>query len=105
MKLNVMVSRHAERVSGSHHFLHHAHHLRNLRPTIYQIANKTPLSAGRRLIKTARVFFITQLSQELNQLIEASMYVSDDVERAMLVLQVVPQRLAHNLRAIHFFRR
>jgi hypothetical protein len=47
---------------------------------------------------------VSELRHELDKLIEASMNVPDDVERAMLGLLVIPKRMTLNRHGIHFFR-
>ena len=49
--------------------------------------------------------FVTQLRQQLDQLIEAPMHIADEVERAVLVLQVVPERLPDEFNRLDFRQR
>jgi hypothetical protein len=44
---------------------------------------------------------IPKLRKQLDELIEASMQIADNVKRAVFVLQVVPQRLAHDFRRVN----
>ena len=43
--------------------------------------------------------------KQIGEFVVAAMDISNDVEGAVLVLQVIPQRLPHNFRGIHFFGR
>ena len=44
---------------------------------------------------------VPKLSKQLDELIEASMHIDDNVKRAVFVLQVVPQRLADDFRPLN----
>ena len=45
------------------------------------------------------------MREEIEELIEASMDIPDDVEGSVLVLQVIPERLPLDLGRLYFFRR
>src|SRR5215216_1978641 len=47
---------------------------------------------------------VTQPGEQCLELVETSMYVTDNVERSMLLLAVVPERLAFDSDCGHLFR-
>ena len=110
-QLHVVVAGHAERRSGLDHAHHQPQHVGNLRPAVHQVAEEDRLATLRRMVdaeirspsrsSTGR----SRAAQQLAKLVEAAVDVADDVERAVLVLAVVPQRLALDLAAVDLLRR
>src|SRR5690242_5861636 len=81
------------------HIHDQSQHARRIGPTIHQIAQKDRLASIRmpdllmpiRLL--TRLDVIAKLLQQRTQLIVAAMYIADDVEGTMFVLEIAPQRL------------
>src|SRR5438270_12666061 len=102
-ELNVMIARNAESRSSIDHSFHKLNDLWDFRPTIDQIPNENCFPSGWRLCSTVLISCIAELFQQLQQLVITTMDVADNVERPMLMVQIVPQRLAHNLSGINLF--
>src|SRR5215471_9038152 len=96
-----MISRHAQRLLRFHHAHYQTQDFWNFRTAIYQIAEKNGLAAvGRDNGEAAGLGsdipwrnLVVKNRKQFQQLFVAAVDVSNDVERPMLVLKVVPQRL------------
>ena len=80
---------------------HETNHVGNFWPTINQVADEHELASFGMLyvISQSSVAVasltdkISKLGQQIFELIKASMNVTDDVERAVLLFEVIPKRL------------
>jgi hypothetical protein len=54
-------------------------------------------------MEIAWIFGIAELFQQLQQLVKAAMNIANDVERALFMFQVVPERLTDDLCRVDFF--
>jgi hypothetical protein len=107
-QLGLVVARNAERVTGLYHRHHQAEHLGNLRAPIDQVAEEDRLAPFGVLAHDGSAGFlqrIAQLHEQRGQLHVTTVDVADDVERSVLVAEVVPERLAHDRDVVHFFHR
>src|SRR5580692_179653 len=94
-----MISRNAERRAVFGHFHDQAQHRWNLGSAVNQITNENrSASIGRSNTCCCRSFvdLVTELNKQSGQLFVATVYVPDDVERSMLVLQVIPKWLSQD---------
>src|SRR5580692_88524 len=94
-----MISRNAERRAVFGHFHDQAQHFWNLGSAVNQITNENrSASIGRSDTCCCRslVDLVTELNKQSGQLFVATVYVPDDVERPVLVFQVIPKRLSHD---------
>jgi hypothetical protein len=107
-ELHVVVPGDAERRTGLHHRHHRAQDAGGVRAAIHEVAQEDRLSAGgmakHGAAPVARLRCVTQLSQQAGELRLAPVDVSDDVEGPLLVLQVVPERLPHDLGGFDLLR-
>src|SRR5579863_10219463 len=86
-QLHVMVSGHTECRPRFNHTHDEFQNFRNLRPTINQVAEEDRLSAFRRydsMLPAVPVYRIAEGRHEFPQFIEATMNVTNDVERSMI---------------------
>src|SRR5580765_3699663 len=104
-ELDVMIAGNTESFAGFYHFLYQPDDLRNLRAAIHEIAHKDGPSSFRMVVNAIRIFCIGQLLEQLYKLVIAAVNIADDVERPVLMFQVVPERLARDLNSVNFFRR
>ena len=107
-QLDIVIARHTQRRPVRHHGHHQPEHPRRVRAAIHQIANKhrpPPLRVVRGGPAGRAADGIAQLLQQCDKLIEAAVNVADDVERAMLLPPVNPQRLPHDTRSLDHVRR
>jgi hypothetical protein len=98
-QLHVMISRNAERRAVFNHFHDQAQHFWNLGSAVNQITNEDrSATIWRSHTWCCRSFvdLVTELNEQSGQLFVATVHVPDDVERPMLVLQVIPKRLSHD---------
>ena len=92
-QLDVMITRHTERLTGAHHCHHQAQYVGRCGSTIHQIADKCQLAAIGRCyceLLFVALHLIPERRHQFQQLIQTTMHVADDVERAMLPTFVVP---------------
>src|ERR1700730_17582163 len=93
-----MISMNAERRAVFNHFHDQAQHFWNLGSAVNQITNENRSASIRRsntCCCRSFVDLVTELNKQSGQLFVATMHVPDDVERSVLMLQVVPKRLSH----------
>src|SRR5271155_4266315 len=92
-QLYIMIAWYAEGLSRLHQAGDEAKHPRRLRPSINQVSNENQLSTLRRLRRILTILHfhrVAKNAQQLQQLIEATMHIANDVERPVLGLAVVP---------------
>ena len=92
-QLDVMITRHTERLTGAHHCHHQAQYVGRSGSTIHQIADECQLAAIGRCyceLLFAALNLIPKLRHQFQQLIQTTMHVADNVERTMLRTLVVP---------------
>ena len=108
-QLHVVVAGHAERAARLDHRPSPAAAPRESGPRSTRSPRKTALrpSGGVTVTRSPSVLSdcVAELLQQLTQFVEAAMHVADDVERAVLVLAVVPERLALDRRGVDLLRR
>ena len=105
-KLHVVISRHTQRTAEVHAIHHEADDLWNLWPAIHEVANKNHLPTFWMMPRTSALSsFVAELGQQLHQFIKTSVNIANDVERSMLLLQIIPQRLPLNHGGFDFFQR
>src|SRR5690242_17306543 len=107
-QLHVVIARNTKGCA----FINHAHyepqHFRNPRSAVYKITNEDSPSARRRNCPGTFSLIlesIAELSKQSGELLIAAVHIPDDVERTVLMLQVVPKRLAGDLDSGNFLRR
>ena len=98
-QLDVVIARNAERRFLGHHRHHEAKNVGHPRAAVDEVADEDGLPAGgvrRPIVRVALDPFdeVSELVEERAKLVEASVHVADDVERAVLVPAVVPERVA-----------
>ena len=111
-QLDVVIARNTQRRPGRDHAHRQLQNLGNFWPPIHQIAKKNSFPALGRLRGVSRhaiaigLLFdgITEVGQQIDQFVKTAMHVSNNVERPVFVLQIVPQRLALNFRGVYFFQ-
>ena len=59
------------------------------------------MTGGEPAARAVRDHLVAELPEQRHELVEAAVHVADDVERSVLVLQVVPERLALDADGIH----
>src|SRR3984885_5774850 len=94
-----MISRNAERRAVFNHLHDQAQHFWNLGSAVNHITNENrSASVGRSRSWCCRSFvdLVTELNKQSGQLFVATVHVPDDVERPMLVFQVIPKLLSHD---------
>src|SRR5436305_12718359 len=96
-KLHVVIAGNAKRSACFHRLHHQANNLWYFWPAIHEVADKDCLSL---VVSpgTTRSFGISELGQEFHEFIEASVDIADDVEWAVFMTEVVPERLPLNSR-------
>ncbi len=98
-QLHVMISGNAERRTVFNHLHDQAQNFWNLGSAINQITNENrSATIWRSHTWCCRSFvdLVTELNEQSGQLFVATVYVPDDVERSVLMFQVVPKRLSHD---------
>src|SRR5262249_5829335 len=111
-ELHIVVAGHAKRGAGCNHAHGQPKHARDVRSPINQISQKGGFTACRmthfeRGIRTGVSMrdLVAERLQKCSELVEAAMNIPDDIERPMLVLSIVPERLALEDGVLNFFRR
>src|SRR5258708_12855919 len=92
-QLHIMIAGYAESLSSLEQAGDEAEHFRRSRPSINQVANENQLSTLRRLRRVLTILHfhrVAKSAQQLQQLIDATMHIANDVERPLLGLAVVP---------------
>src|SRR5581483_3654330 len=94
----VVIARHAERATRSYHVHHQTQHGRRCGTTINEITQEdhfAPLRMahleGCTMLAVGCGNLVIQALEQLDQFVEATMHVSDDIEGTMLVLKVAPK--------------
>ena len=98
-QLHVMISGNAERRAVFNHFHDQAQHVWNLGSAVNKITNENRSASIWRSDTWCRRSFVdlvTELNEQSTQLLVATVHVPDDVERSVLVLQIIPKRLSHD---------
>src|SRR5262249_60622795 len=97
-QLHVVVPGKEGRAVGGGHVHPEPQDARNLGAAVDEIAQEDRLSplgmTRRRAAVAVRRDLVAELLEELHELVEAAMDVADDVEGPVLVLPVIPERLA-----------
>ena len=104
-ELDVVVPGHPERSPGLDHRHREAQHGRGCRPAIDEVAEEDDLPAIRmpRDRPVARTL-VAEPIEQLDQLLETAVHVADQVERAVIVLSVHPERHPLDRRGLHVLR-
>src|SRR5260370_14339292 len=89
-ELHLVVARHAERRSCLDHVHHQSKHTRYIRSAIDEISEEHDLPALR--VPAVRLL-VAELVEQCFELRPAAMDLTDHVERAVLILAVVPEPL------------
>ncbi len=100
-QLHVMVARHAKRLPGLNHAPDEIDRLDYFWPAIHQIAQKDDPASLRVAPASLSIGLVAKLLQEFLQLIQAAMYITDQIERAALSAPVRPERLALDARRLN----
>jgi hypothetical protein len=103
-QLRIVVSRHRKRLSRFRHAHHQFQDFRNLWSTIDQIAEEDYLSTLRMASLKRLRELVTKAGKQCLELVETSMYVTDNIEWSMLLLAVVPERLPFDSDCCNLFR-
>ena len=102
-QFDFVVAGHAQRCAGVDHGHDEPQHLRHLRPAIHQIAQEDRPAAVRRCDRVAKgrlgvlADSVAELVKQLDKLVEAPVNVADQIKRAMLVMLVAIEWLAHDV--------
>src|SRR5882762_1942467 len=104
-ELDVVVAGNTKSISSLHHLNDQPNRVRNFRAAIYQVAEENGFPSFGWLIKTPRCRLVTHVNKKLNQLVETTVHVANNVKRPVLFLQIVPKRLPRNRRASNLFWR
>jgi hypothetical protein len=102
-----VIARNAERLASLHHAGDEMKYLHGARAAIHQVANEDQLAVARgrhRIHSIGLIHDVAELRHQLDELVEASMNISDDVEWAVLGLLVIPKGVALNRYGVHFLR-
>jgi hypothetical protein len=91
-----MVSGNAERCSFIDHLHDQPQNFGNPGSAVNQITDEDCPASIWRGRRQAIFDLITELTEQCDQLLVTTVHVADDVERPMLVFQVVPKRLARD---------
>ena len=92
-QLYIMIAGYAESLSSLDQSGDEAKYLRRSRPSINQVSNENQFSTLgqlRRILTILHFHGVAKRAQQLQQLIEATMHIANDVERPVLGLAVVP---------------
>jgi hypothetical protein len=103
-ELQIMISWYTQRAPGIDHLLYQSHRVGNPWTAVHQVPKEDRLSPIRRLINAGRIPLVAELSQQLHELFATAVNISNDVERPMLALQVVPKRLTGDVGRSDLFR-
>src|SRR4051794_16303901 len=95
-EFGIVIARHTQRAPRLDRFHHQAHDLGTFGTAINEVAEKHELAPSRMTPGAARLLRIAQHAEQDDEFVVATMNVADDVEGTMLLLFVVPQRLAFN---------
>src|SRR5712691_5658844 len=103
-EFDIVIAGHTHRGSGVDRFYDQAHDLGGFGTAIHEVAEEHELASVRVTPRAARLFGVTQHVEQRGQFVVTSMDIADDVEGAVLMLSVIPERLAFNKRPIHLLR-
>src|SRR4029077_18514646 len=98
-QLHVMIAGNAERGTVFYHFHDQVQYFWNLGSAVNQDTNENRLASiwrSHTLCRRSFVDLVTEPNEQSGQLFVATVHVPDDVERPMLVFQVIPKGLSHD---------
>ncbi len=95
-EFQIVVARHAERLTIAHHLHRQRKHIHHVRAAVDEIAQEHHAAPGRGrdapLERPGAVDGISQAAEQRVQLVEAAVHVADQIERAQLAAPVGPER-------------
>ncbi len=107
-QLYIVVARNADRLPCLHHPHHQPQHIGSRRPAVYQIADERqapPLWRRYRKPALLALCGVAEFRHQLQQFIQASVHIANNVERPMIIAAIVPKRLPLDHSRVRFFRR
>src|SRR5262245_57110973 len=91
-EFHIVIAGHAQGVSRCNHLHHETQYGANMRTAIDEVAEENRFPARRwseSNVSPGNGCFIAESLQQRNQFLETAVYITDDVERTVLVLEIV----------------
>src|SRR5258706_1775701 len=106
-ELHIVIAGDTKGSTSGHHRHDKSQRFGNLWPTVDQVADEDRFATVRRRhveLVPALLNRIAEMRQQAEQFVQAAVHVADDVERSMLMPQVVPERLTLDDKTFEIFR-